>query len=97
LCVKFNSTHSLEELNEACLADLKIFRAVPGLIQKYYIAEENTEAISGIYLFETKNARADFWASDLAKAIPARYGMIPDTIRIENFDVLIVLNEVEST
>jgi hypothetical protein len=93
LCVRFISTYSLEELNEICLADLENFRMVPGLVQKYYITEEYTGAISDIYLFESKKTRTAFSISDLAKGIPSRYKMIPDTIRVEYYDMLIVLNE----
>ena len=93
LCVRFNSSYSLEELNEICLADREDFRSVPGLVQKYYVTEEYSDAISSIYMFESKSTRAAFSASDLAKGIPSKYRMIPDTIRVEYYDMLIVLNE----
>ena len=94
LLVKFNSTHSEEKLMNICREDLEIFRNVPGLIQKYYVIEETTGAISGIYVFKNKNAKEIFWNSDLAKSIPLRYGVIPATLRVENFDMAIVMNDV---
>lgn len=94
LSVKFNSTHSAEKLINVCQEDLEIFRNVPGLLQKYYIAEESTGALSGIYIFETKSAREAFWSSELAKNIPARYGVIPESLRVEQYDMAIVLNDV---
>lgn len=93
LSVKFKSTHSPEKLKNVCLEDLETFSSVPGLVQKYYIAEELTGAVSGIYLFETKTARRAFWHSKLAKSIPVRYGIIPHTLRVERFDMEIVLSE----
>jgi hypothetical protein len=93
LAVKFNSTHSDEKLMGFCVDDLDIFRAVPGLIQKYYVIEEGTGAISGIYVFESKNAREAFWTSDLAKNIPTRYGVVPETLRLEQYEMAIILNE----
>lgn len=93
LAVKFKSTHSPEKLMQVCHEDLDDFRNVPGLIEKYYLAEEKTGAISGIYLFETKSARAAFWTSELAANIPARYGVIPETLRVEEYEMAIVLNE----
>lgn len=93
LCVRFISNYSLEELNEICLADLENLRSVPGLVQKYYVAEEYSGAFSTIYMFESRSTRAAFSVSDLAKGIPLRYRMIPDTIRVEYYDMLIVLNE----
>jgi len=94
LSVKFNSTLSPEELMNVCQNDLEVFRNVPGLLQKYYISEEFTGAISGVYIFDTKSARESFWTSELAKNIPARYGVIPDTLRVEQYDMAIVLNDV---
>jgi hypothetical protein len=93
LLVKFNSTFNTEKLSDVCQQDLEIFRNVPGLIQKYYISEEGTGALSGFYIFETKSARAAFWTSDLAKRIPARYGVIAATLRVEQYDIAIVLND----
>jgi hypothetical protein len=93
LSVKFNSTLSAEKLINVCQEDLEIFRSVPGLLQKYYITEESTGAISGIYIFETKSAREAFWNSALAKNIPAGYGVIPETLRVEQYEMAIVLNE----
>jgi hypothetical protein len=93
LSVKFKSTFNTEKLLNVCQQDLGTFRDVPGLIQKYYIAEEGTGALSGFYIFETKDARAAFWASDLAKTIPAQYGVIPESLRVEQYDMAIVLND----
>jgi len=94
LLVKFNSTHSAKELMNVCQEDLETFRKVPGLLQKYYMAEELTGAIRGIYIFETKSARAAFWTSELAKDIPTRYGVISGTLRVEQYDMALVLNDV---
>jgi hypothetical protein len=93
LAVKFKSTHNTEKLMQICYEDLDAFRNVPGLVEKYYIAEERTGAISGIYLFETKSARAAFWTSELAAKIPVRYGVIPETLRVEEYEMAIVLSE----
>jgi len=93
LSVKFNSSHDQEKLMQICDEDLNVFRNVSGLIQKYYVAEESTGAISGFYLFETKSARGAFWTSELAANIPERYGVIPESLRVEEYDMAIVLNE----
>jgi hypothetical protein len=94
LSVKFNSTFSQEKLMEILQEDLDTFRSVPGLLQKYYIAEESTGALSAFYIFETKEARASFWNSELSKNIPARYGVIANTLRLEEYEIAIVLNDV---
>src|SRR3954447_19790538 len=94
LSVKFNTTFSSEKLNNVCKEDLESFRAVPGLIQKYYLIEESTGAISGVYLFETEDDSASFLTSELAKAIPTRYGVIPETLHVEQYNTILVLNDV---
>ena len=93
LSVKFNSTLSMDELAKVSNDELENFRNVPGLLQKYYLADEVTGAISGIYLFTSKKARTSFWNSDLAKSIPATYGIIPETLRVEEYNTMIVLYE----
>jgi len=94
LSVKFNSAYSAEQLLNVCGEDLEVFRSVPGLLQKYYLLQESTGAISGVYIFESKDARTAFWLSDLAKHIPVRYAAIPETIRVEEYEMAIVLNDV---
>jgi len=94
LLVKFSSSLSADNLMRTCQDDLEAFRSVPGLLQKYYIAEEETGAISGFYIFTSKEDRERFWDSALAKSIPARYGVIPDSLRVEKYAMAIVLNDV---
>ncbi|HEY4207627.1 MAG TPA: hypothetical protein VGM31_12470 [Puia sp.] len=93
LAVKFQSMHGAEELMTICSDDLEIFRGVPGLIQKYYLSEVSSGAISGVYIFDNQSAREAFWNSEIAKKIPARYGAIPGTLRVEQYDMAIVLND----
>lgn len=93
LSIKFQSSHTPEKLMAVCQEDLGKFQNVPGLIQKYYISEPESGAISGIYLFETEASREAFWTSDLAAIIPERYGVIMESLRVEKYDMAIVLNE----
>jgi hypothetical protein len=93
LVIKFTSKHSPTDLMKTCVEDLELFRNVPGLIQKYYLTEDVTGAISGFYVFETQNDRAAFWNSELAGTIGARYRVMPDTLRVEHYDMAIVLQD----
>ena len=95
LAVKFKSKLETKELLRTCNENLQDFRDVPGLIEKYYLAEEITGAISGFYIFSTLSAREAFWTSELAKDIVPRYGVIVDTLRVERYQMAIVLNGVE--
>ena len=92
LSVKFNSTFGQEDLIALFRQDLDTFSNVPGLLQKYYIAEDLTGAKGGIYIFDSKISRTEFWNSKLAKSIPAKYGVIPGSIRVEHFDIPIELH-----
>lgn len=94
LSVKFSSSYGPEDLITLFRQDLDIFSNVPGLLQKYYIAEDLTGDKGGIYIFDSKISRAEFWNSNLAKSIPARYGVIPNSIRVEHFDIPIILNDI---
>ena len=93
LSVRFKSTFSAEPLIQLFERDLELFQHVPGLIEKYYIAEEGTGVTGGIYVFESSAAKAAFLNSELAKSIPGRYGVIPDTLHIEQLEVTIDLKE----
>lgn len=92
LAVKFNSSLSAEALINVCNSDLGTFKNVSGLVQKYYIIEESSGALSGIYLFESANDRGAFLSSDVAKGIPATYGVIPETLRIEEYSMALAMN-----
>ncbi|MGZ3847381.1 MAG: hypothetical protein ACXVBK_12935 [Flavisolibacter sp.] len=95
LAVKFKSHLETDELLRVCNENLQSFRDVPGLIEKYYLAEELSGAISGFYIFSTVSAREAFWTSALAKDIVPRYGVIVDSLRVERYQMAIVLNGAE--
>lgn len=87
LSVKFKSTYGSAELVDLFKRNLDDFRHVPGLLEKYYVAEETTGAKGGIYIFDSTETRDLFWNSQLAKEIPAIYGVKLDTLRVEQFDI----------
>ena len=71
--VKF--TTSLSEAEVMAIAEERSsqFRAVPGLIQKYYLKLEGDNRFGGFYVWESTEALAAFRESDLAKTIPGAY------------------------
>ncbi len=93
LSVRFKSTYSSEELLNLFNEGLEDFKNVPGLLQKYYVADENSETVGGIYVFENKDAREAFWNSKLAKSIPATYGVKMETLSVEELEVTIEMME----
>lgn len=92
LAVKFYSTYGSADLVDLFKQDLDVFRNVPGLLEKYYIAEETTGAKGGIYIFDSTETRDLFWNSQLAQEIPALYGVKPETLRIEQYEITIDMN-----
>ncbi|MEJ2481823.1 MAG: YdhR family protein [Gemmatimonadota bacterium] len=49
------------------------FRAIPGLIQKYYVRREAEGEYAGVYLWDSMESLASFRESDLARSIPEAY------------------------
>lgn len=92
--VKFPSGLSEEEVRRIMEARAPQFRALPGLLQKYYGRERETGEFCGIYVWDSEESLAAFRASDLARTIPNAYQVIRQP-RIEIFDVLFPLRAVE--
>ena len=92
LLVKFHSGLSHDEVVRNLEERLPLFRAVPGLIQKYYARETATGDYVGVYLFESEQALRDYRASEVARGIPGVY-QVQGTPRIEEMEVLFPLHE----
>lgn len=90
LLVKFHSGHDDTTVMRLLDERLPQFRAVPGLVQKYYAREPSTGDYVGCYLFESEQALLDYRASALAKSIPPTYA-IDGSPRIEILEVLFPL------
>jgi hypothetical protein len=94
LVVKFISYHPPRKLAFKLLGYVNTFKIVPGLIQHYYLTDELNDDICGFYIFETKRARAAFWPSKLGTKLLAQYGIVPGTMRIEQYEIALVLDYV---
>ena len=68
------------------------FRALPGLIQKYYVDYAEPGTFGGVYLFDSAESVAAYRASDLAKTIAAAYRTTEPPV-IEVIDVMFALRE----
>jgi quinol monooxygenase YgiN len=66
------------------------FRAMPGLIQKYYGHEKATGEFTGIYIWDSVESLSEYRKSEMAKTIPTVYQAVGQP-RIEVFDVPLVL------
>lgn len=92
LIVKFHSGLGDKEVRKNLEARLPFFRAVPGLLQKYYAREPATGDYMGVYLFESEAALLAYRASELAKAIPHVYH-VEGKPRVELLEMLFALHE----
>ncbi|MGD2067756.1 MAG: hypothetical protein PVI57_03660 [Gemmatimonadota bacterium] len=52
------------------------FRALPGLVQKYYVRGEGEGEFAGVYLWDSMESLAEFRESDLAKSIASAYRVL---------------------
>lgn len=66
------------------------FRALPGLVQKYYVRLEGEGEFAGVYLWDSMESLAAFRASELARSIPEAYELIEPPV-IEVGEVLFPL------
>jgi len=81
-----------EELERRYQERMPQFRALPGLIQKYYSYDPETEELAGIYLWDSEESVAAYLESDLRKTIPAAYELIAPP-RIERYPLVAELRE----
>jgi hypothetical protein len=90
LLVKFQSGLPHEEVLRVMHERLPQFRAVPGLVQKYYARESSTGDYVGIYLFDSEESLVRYRESELAASIPGTY-QVEGTPRRELSELLFAL------
>ena len=71
--IKLKSSLPEEELLKTANDRAPQFRAISGLLQKYYVRQGKPGHYAGIYVWESKEAMAAFKNSELAASIPAAY------------------------
>ncbi len=66
------------------------YRALPGLLQKYYVREGETGEYAGIYLWDSEESMREFRDSELARTIPTVYKVVGQP-RVEILDMILPL------
>ena len=90
--IKFETSLSEDEVVATANERADRFRALPGLIQKYYVKLGQPDQYGGVYIWDSMESLAAYRASDLAASIPAAYKVTgPPTIEI--LDSLFQLRE----
>jgi len=88
--VKFKSGLSDDEVQRVMKERAPKFRALPGLVQKYYGLEKQTGEFTGIYLWDSEQSIREFQETELARTIPVAY-KAEGKPRIEFFEILFPL------
>lgn len=86
LFVRIKSNLDDKELEKRMLERKPKFLEIPGLAQKFYGYDAANDAWCGVYIFESKEALANFGASELAQTIPSAYEAVE--VRREVYDLL---------
>ena len=68
------------------------FKAIPGIIQKYYVKLGSEEGYGGVYIWDSAESLKTFKESKLAATIPKAYEAI-EPPSIEIVDILFQLRE----
>jgi heme-degrading monooxygenase HmoA len=93
--VKFKSDLSDVEVRRIMENRAPQFRALPGLLQKFYVREADSGEYSGIYIWDGEESLRSFRSSELARSIPAAYRVVGQP-RVETFEVLFPLRAAQS-
>jgi len=90
----FKSRLQSEEIIKIAEKRALEFGEVKGLIQKYYVSDDKTNQVGGIYIFDSKESLETFRNSDLSKSAPEAYKFVepPEVRRLE---ILMTLKEQE--
>jgi heme-degrading monooxygenase HmoA len=90
--VRIKTELSEEELLKKAKERETHFRAIPGLIQKYYIKLGSPGEYGGVYIWDSSESLNAFKESELAATIPQAYEVI-EAPSIEIHDILFQLRE----
>lgn len=74
--VRFASRMTDEQVMKTYEARAPRYRALPGLVDKYYVKFDETGEHGAVYLWASPEALAAFRESELARTIPEAYQVI---------------------
>ncbi|MCT4623961.1 MAG: hypothetical protein N4A46_10090 [Schleiferiaceae bacterium] len=88
--VRLRTKLSMEELLKIANERAPKFRALPGLIQKYYVNLPEPDMYAGVYIWDTKSSLLEFKESELAATIAKSYEAL-EAPHVEIGDILFAL------
>jgi heme-degrading monooxygenase HmoA len=90
--VKFKTALSEEEVMAIARERAPGFRAMPGLLQKYYVRLDQPDQFGGVYIWDSMESLKSYRESDLAATIPQAYQVQGQPV-VEIYDTLFQLRE----
>ena len=93
--VKFKSALPETEILRVMEERAPQFRALPGLLQKYYLREQQTGEIGAVYIWDSEESLRTYRQSDLARTIASAY-KAAEQPRIEIFETILTLRPEKS-
>ena len=87
---KFETKLTEEEVVKRAKERSDRFRALPGLLQKYYIKLDNPKRFGAVYIWDSRESFEAYRTSDIAKTLPEAYQIVgkPDIELIEGLFAL---------
>ncbi|MFT7162852.1 MAG: heme-degrading monooxygenase HmoA [Bacteroidia bacterium] len=85
--IKLKSNLPEEELLNKARERAPQFKAIPGLVQKYYVKTDQPGQYGGIYVWDSPESLQSYRESDLAKSIPEAYEIV-EAPNVEIMDIL---------
>lgn len=91
--IKLKSNLPEEELLRKAREREPQFKAIPGLVQKYYVKTGEPGQYGGIYVWDSLESLQSYQKSDLAKSIPEAY----EVIEAPNIEIMDILFQLRNT
>ncbi len=88
--VKFKSALSEAEIRQVMEDRAPQFRALPRLLQKYYMREMQTGEVGAVYIWDSEESVRAYRQSDLARTTASAYKAVEQP-RIELFETIFTL------
>lgn len=74
--IRFETSLTEDEVLAIARERADQFRALPGLIQKYYVKLDQPNHYGGVYLWDSMESLGAYRQSELAATIPAAYQIV---------------------
>ena len=92
LIVLYKSAFDIQRVTQLFRERMDKYGAVPGLLQKLYVHDPETDEVGGIYVFESRESLEEFRRSDLEKSIRETYQFTAPPV-IRTLEVVQALRE----